>query len=149
MNETYLPKGMPIPVPMADGLDAPYWEATRRGELLVQRCGACGTWQWGPEWLCHACRSFDMKWTPVAPTGMIYSWERPWHPVHPALKDHGPYIVVLVELPQAGNVRMIGNLLGDPLQTVTIGAAVEAVFEPHEDADPPYTLVQWRVVEDR
>ena len=30
------------------------------------------------------------------------SWERAWHPVHPALKDHGPYIVVLVELPDAG-----------------------------------------------
>lgn len=148
MSESYLPKGMPIPVPMADGLDRPYWEATRRGELVVQRCGACGTWQWGPEWLCHACRSFDMQWTRVEPTGAIYSWERPWHPVHPALKAHGPYIVVLVELPQADHVRMIGNLLGDPLQQVTIGSRVEAVFEPHDDVDPPYTLVQWRVIVD-
>ena len=49
--------------------------------------------------------------------GRIYSWERPWHPVHPALKGHGPYIVVLVELPDAGNVRMLGNLLGDPRRT--------------------------------
>jgi len=40
---------------------------------------------------------------------------------------------------------MVGNLLGDPLQTVTIGAAVEAVFEPHDSADPPYTLVQWKL----
>ena len=36
------------------------------------------------------------------------------NPVHPALKDAGPYIAVLVELPDADNVRMIGNLLGDP-----------------------------------
>jgi hypothetical protein len=64
--------------------------------------------------------------------------------VHPALKDHGPYVVVLVELPEAGNVRMIGNLVGDPLQTVEIGAPVEAVFEPHDDVTPPYTLVQWK-----
>ena len=40
---------------------------------------------------------------------------------------------------------MIGNLLGDPLQEIVIGAAVTAVFEPHDDADPPYTLVQWRL----
>jgi uncharacterized OB-fold protein len=80
----------------------------------------------------------------TAPRGHIYSWERAWHPVHPALKDHGPYIVVLVELPDAGSVRMIGNLLGDPTQEVPIGAPVEAVFEPHDDATPPFTLVQWR-----
>jgi uncharacterized OB-fold protein len=80
----------------------------------------------------------------VEPRGVIYSWERAWHPVHPALKGHGPYIVVLVELPHAGNVRMLGNLLGDPTQTVEIGVAVEGVFEPHDDAAPPFTLIHWR-----
>ena len=85
-----------------------------------------------------------MTWENVEPTGVIYSWERPWHPFHPALKDHGAYLVVQVELPHAGNVRMIGNLLGDPHQEVTIGSRVEAVFEAHDDSDPPYTLVQWK-----
>jgi uncharacterized OB-fold protein len=145
MSERYLPDGMPIPVPQSDGLDKTYWEATRRGELMIQKCGDCGTWQWGPEWICHNCRSLDMTWERIEPNGVIYSWERPWHPVHPALQDHGPYIVVLVEIPHAGNVRMIGNLLGDPRQEVEIGAKVEAVFEPHDDADPAYTLVQWRL----
>ena len=41
-------------------------------------------------------------------------------------------------------VRMVGNLLGDPAAPAAIGAEVEAFFEDHEDADPPYTLVQWR-----
>jgi len=77
--------------------------------------------------------------------GNIYSWERPWHPVHPALKERGPYTVVLVELPHAGNIRMLGNLLGPDDQYVPIGSAVEAVFEPHDDAESPYTLVQWRL----
>jgi uncharacterized OB-fold protein len=146
MSETYLPAGLPAPAPAIDGLDVPYWEANRQGKLLVQQCGACGTWQWGPEWLCHKCRTFDMKWVEVATNGLIHSWERPWHPVHPALKDHGPYIVVIVELPHCNNVRMIGNLLGDPLQDVIIGAPVEAVFEHHNDAEPPYSLVQWQTV---
>ena len=53
--------------------------------------------------------------------------------------------MVLVELPDAGNVRMLGNLLGDPRQEVRIGADVEAVFEPHDDAKPPFTLVQWKL----
>jgi uncharacterized OB-fold protein len=76
--------------------------------------------------------------------GRIYSWERAWHPVHPALREAGPYVIVLVELPHAGGVRMIGNLLGDPRQAVRIGAAVEAVFEHHDDGPSPYTLVHWR-----
>jgi uncharacterized OB-fold protein len=143
----YLPSGLPTPVPEADGLDAPYWEGTRRGELLVQRCRACRTWQWGPEWICHRCLSFEGGWERVEPRGRVYSWERVWHPVHPALRGHGPYLVVLVELPQAGGVRMIGNLVGDPTQPVTIGAQVDAVFEPHDAATPSYTLVHWKVVE--
>lgn len=141
----YLPPGLPAPVPEPDGLDAPYWAGTRRGELLVQRCERCRAWQWGPEWICHACLSSEVGWTRVEPRGTIYSWERAWHPVHPALKEHGPYIVVLVELPHADGLRMLGNLLGDPRQRVTIGAAVEAVFEPHDAANVPFTLVQWRI----
>ena len=139
---TYLPAGLPAPQASPDGLDAPYWEGTRRHELLVQRCAQCQTYQWGPEWICHACRSFDLTWVPVEGRGRIYSWERVWHPVHPALREACPYMVVLVELPGAGNVRMVGNLLGDPMQTVPIGGAVEAVFEDHPDEQ--FTLVQWR-----
>lgn len=142
--KTYLPAGLPAPVTEADKLDQPYWEGTRKGKLLVQRCGKCQTWQWGPEWLCHECHSFDTRWVEVEQTGRIYSWTRCWHPVHPALKTHGPYIAVVVELPHAGNVRMLGNLLGDPQQKVEIGAPVTAVFEPHDDAKVPYTLVHWR-----
>ncbi len=146
MSETayHLPAGLPRPVAEPDGLDAPYWEGTRRGELRVQRCHACRGWQWGPEWICHRCLAFDLDWETVEPRGTIYSWERAWHPVHPALRGRGPYLVALVELAHAGSVRMIGNLLGDPMQTVAIDAAVEAVFEPHDDATPPFTLVHWR-----
>lgn len=147
MAGTYaLPEGLPAPVPAADGLDRPYWEGTRRHELWVQHCAACGTWQWGPEWLCHGCRSFDVGWEQVAAEGLLYSWQRPWHPVHPALADGVPYTVLLVELPHAGSVRMVGNLHGDPQQPFAIGDRVEAVFEDHDDADQPFTLVQWRVV---
>ena len=67
------------------------------------------------------------------------------HPSHPALNGFGPYLVVLVELPAAGHVRMIGNLLGDPLQAVPIGAPVVGEFEIHADGPTPYGLLQWRV----
>jgi uncharacterized OB-fold protein len=143
---TYLPPGLPAPVPEPDQLSKPFWDGLRQQRLLVQRCADCGTWQFGPEWICHQCHAFDPAWVEVPPRGRIHSWERVWHPSHPALKSHGPYLVVLVELPGAGRVRLLGNLLGDPLQPVVIGAAVEGVFEPHDDATPAYTLLQWRTI---
>jgi uncharacterized OB-fold protein len=141
-----LPSGLPRPVQGVDGLEAPYWEGTRRHELRIQRCRECATWQWGPEWLCHRCHSWAMGWEAVAPSGALYAWERVWHPTHPALRDAVPYRVALVELPQAGGARVVGTLLGDPLDDAPIGAPVEAVFEDHDADEPPYTLVQWRLV---
>ena len=145
VGKYYLPEGLPAPAGHPDGLGDEFWEATKRHELLVQQCNACKNYQWGPEFCCHACLSFDMGWARVEPKGKIFSWERSWYPVHPALKTGVPYIAVLVELPQAGNVRMVGNLLGDREQPVVIDSEVEAVFEDH-DGPEPYTLVQWRVV---
>jgi len=135
-----LPEGLPAPAPSPDGLDRPYWDAARRHQLVAQRCNACGAWQWSPEWICHACHSFEVGWGDVPGRGRIFSWQRVWHPVHPALVGAVPYVVLLVELAGAGGIRMIGNLAGDPRAPVRIGAEVEPVFEDHGD----YTLVQWR-----
>jgi uncharacterized OB-fold protein len=79
----------------------------------------------------------------VSGRGRIYSWVRIWNPVHAALKDACPYIALVVELPDAGNVRVVGNLLGDPHQEPAFDADVEAVFEDHDEG---YTLVQWKLV---
>ncbi len=141
----YLKPGLPQPVAPRGALDEPFWQGLRDEQLLLQRCDACQHWQWGPEWLCHRCHHFGLSYQAVSPDGVIYSYERVWHPVHPALKEQGPYLVVLVELPQADNVRLVGNLLGDPRQPVAIGARVQGVYEHHQEVDDPFTLLQWRV----
>jgi uncharacterized OB-fold protein len=127
---TVLPAGLARPIPLADGLDAPYWHGTQAHELRVQQCASCSTFRWSPEWLCYACHSFETNWVNVDASGVLFSFQRIWHPASPALAGAGPYITVLVELPQAGNIRMLG-----------------AVFEDHgaadQSAEVPYTLVQW------
>lgn len=142
--EPYLAPGLPAPVPSPDGLDEPFWAGLREERLLLQRCRVCAGWQWGPEWCCHRCRSFDVTFEETPAEGVIYSHQRIHHPVHPALADQGPYVVVLVELPAAGGARMVGNLLGDPAQRLEIAAPVVGVYEHHTDHDPPFTLLQWR-----
>ena len=144
MSDYYLNPG--LAQPMGTELDEPYWSGLRENLLRVQQCQACQGFQWGPEWICHHCHSDDVTFVEVAAEGVIYSYERVWHPVHPALSDQGAYVVVLVELPHAGNIRMVGNLLGDAEADVTIGGGVRGVFEHHEDADPAFTLLQWERV---
>ena len=146
-SQAVLPPGMPRPVASPDGLDAAYWEATRRHEVVAQRCTSCGAWQWSPEWICHRCHGFELDFEPVPGDALLYSWQRVWHPVHPALSEACPYVVVLVEFPEADGIRMLGNLVGDPEAEVAIGSRLEAVFEDHEEAEPAFTLVQWRRVE--
>ncbi len=147
MSETessvhYLPAGLPAPVASRDGLDRTYWEGTKAGRLMIQRCRSCGAEQFPPEWACAGCAGDDLEWIECAPRGTIYTWERIWQGFHPALKAACPYLVVVVELDGHPGVRMLGNLLGDPRQEIVIGSAVEAAFEPHGE----YTLVQWRVI---
>jgi uncharacterized protein len=138
----YLPEGLPAPRPQRDGLDKEYWDAARRHELVAQRCNACGAFQWGPEVVCHKCHSTDLGWARTSGRGRLYSWIRTWNPVHPALREACPYIVAVVQLPDADNIRMVGNLVGDPSQDPPFDAEVEAVFEDHPDA----TLVHWKLV---
>ena len=53
---------------------------------------------------------------------------------------------ILPELQDAGNVRMVGNLLGDPLREISFDANVEAVFEDHTGGPSGgFTLVQWQL----
>lgn len=124
-------------------------------EVLAPDCARTNSWSSaavvaklgnsGPEWLRHHCHPFDPEWSEVEPRGRIFSWERVWHPSHAALKQRGPYLAALVELPHARGVRMFGNLPGEPLQAVAIGAKREGEFEHHQHAAPPYSLLQRRL----
>jgi uncharacterized protein len=134
---TYLPEGLPRPAPARDGVDAEFWEGLKRHELRVQRCASCGRHQHPAEWLCTWCGSGELQWTVVAAEGTVHTWTRVHHPAHPALRERGPYDVVVVEPSGAPGVLVLGNLVeGRP----EIGAAVRGVFEDHEG----YTLLHWR-----
>ena len=141
MSDTYVLPEEAFPVVYKEtDLDAPYWEGTRQEEIRIQRCNACRAYQWGPDVICHHCHSFNVGFEPVAPRGTIFSWQRTWHPIHPALVDRVPYVVLVVELDEAPGIYLLGNRVGDQKAPVEIDAPVEAVFEHHAD----YTLVQWR-----
>ncbi len=144
-SQWVLPAGLPKPIPSSEGLGKEFWAATLEHKLVIQRCADCRHWQWGPEIICRACGGEQLGYESVEPAGEIYSWQRCWYPVHPALKETVPYLVVMVELDSAPGVRLIGNLVGDGQQSLAVGDRVTALFEDHP-GDEPYTLVQWQRV---
>ncbi len=147
MNASYFAPGLPIPAPDKQGPAVPFWKGLLCNELRIQKCRRCGAWQWGPEYICSACHSFELEWVEVEPTGRIYSWTRVWQASQPALAQAAPYLVVLVELDAAPNVRLIGNLLGPGLQDAPIGAPVRGAFERHDHDSVPYALLLWRLTD--
>jgi len=129
--------------PAPDGLDTPYWAGLLAGELRLQRCTECRTWIWGPQWLCPQCHTFEPGWESVQPVGTVYSWSRSWYPFISELPVALPYVTVLVELPQAGNRRVLG-ILSEPEPAkarVRIGDRVTGRFELDEGATWP--LLRW------
>ncbi|WP_019925269.1 Zn-ribbon domain-containing OB-fold protein [Nocardia sp. BMG111209] len=129
--------------PAEDGLDLPYWEGLRAGELRLQRCGGCHTWIWGPQWICARCHTFDPRWEAADPAGTVYSWSRSWYPFIAELPVALPYVTVLVELPQAGNRRVLGILTDAGAdENPRIGDPVTGHIELDEGATWP--LLRWR-----
>ncbi|MDN5913760.1 MAG: OB-fold domain-containing protein [Pseudonocardia sp.] len=138
------PPRTPFEHPSDDGSDAPHWEGLARRELRIQHCPRCDMWIWSPRPICPSCHHDQLEWPVIDPVGTVYSWTRTWQPFHPSTAGHLPYVVVTVELPAAGNRRVLGVLCDGDGADVRIGMPVKAEFD---DPDDPagYPLLRWRL----
>ena len=116
-----------------------FWDAAKRGQLVVRRCDGCGAVIHVPVAYCYACGSWEGSWTPVAGTGRVVSWTTAEHQVHPAYPV--PYTIVLVELDDHPGVRFVGHLPGAP--QLTDGQPMRVWFE---QLDGGAMLPQWAPV---
>jgi uncharacterized protein len=112
------------PMPQANELSRPYWEAARQGQLVLQKCGQCGTVRHYPRLLCDRCHSREVAWTPASGRGRIHSWTVCHHVFHPGFAADVPYVLVTVDLEEG--VRALGRWSGD---TQAIGTPVQGRFE--------------------
>ena len=119
--------------------ELPFWEGTRRRELILQRCNGCGK-SWfpiGPA--CPHCFSMSWKWDKMSGRGTLHNfvvfhkaWTKWFQP-------RVPYAVVQIQLEEGP--RLTTNFLECELKDIRIGMPVEAVYE---DITSDITLIQFR-----
>jgi uncharacterized OB-fold protein len=120
------------PVPDVTAEMRPFYEAAKRRELVVQRCGACGALRFPARAICSACLSSKAEWAPVSGRGEVFSFNVMHQVYHPGFAEEVPYAVVVVKL--AEGPKMNSNLLGVPPSKIHIGMPVRVVFEDLTDS---------------
>lgn len=130
--------------PAEDGRDTDFWEGLRAGEIRIPRCDGCDNWVWPLRPICPRCHGFVLTWTPVEPTGTVFSWTRTWQPFAPEFSGHLPFVTIVAELPQAGNRRLLGVMLEADGVDPKIGQAVRAEIEPAPTPEE-WPVLRWRL----
>ena len=123
-NDTLGKSGLPVPRP--SDLSKPHWDACKRHELLVQRCGNCSSYLFPPAVVCTQCLSGTFSWVKSSGRGSIYSFTIVYRPQRPEFDT--PYIVAIIELEEGWH--MLSNIVDCDIAQVKIGLPVEVTFSP-------------------
>ncbi len=127
------------PLPEITPEMAPFWDAARRRQLVVQRCTGCGTYRFPARELCSRCLSRESTWVPVSGRGTVFTWAVVHQASHPGFAAEVPYALVTVELEEGA--RLLTNVVGCRVEDLRAGLPVEVVFE---DVTPDVTLPKFR-----
>jgi uncharacterized OB-fold protein len=144
------PKPTRIEPPITE-TSAPFWDATRREQLVLQWCTECDRPIWFPREVCPRCMSSSLEWRPASGRGEVYSFTvenkpgprspflgSPRRDASDAEEDEpqaespygGRYTIALIALEEG--VRLMSNVVGDP-DAVAVGRAVTVTWEPLSD----------------
>lgn len=128
---SYLPDG--VPLPQANPDDRQYWEYIRSRELRIQRCGDCGRFRHPPMPCCPNCRGEATEWVPVSGDGEVFTYTIVHYAPHAALKSAVPFNVAVVLLEDAGDVRIVSNVIDATPEEMRVGLKVSLVWEETPD----------------
>ena len=151
--------GMALSINELDSANREYFAHCARHDFHLQRCLDCDLVEYPPRTACMWCGGSQLEWTPVEGKGTVYSYSEVHHAIQPALRDHIPYLILMVQLDtQLGRpgehdgVRVAGNLvtadgeLASPelVAEVGIGSRMRMIFT---DAGEGIALPMWTLDE--
>jgi len=125
------------PLPRPTATSRPFWDAAKRHQLQLQRCGGCSSFIYYPRDRCPNCLSERLEWTPVSGRGKLYSYTVVRRASTRSFSDK-PYVLAIVELDEG--VRMTTNIEAPP-ENVKVGMPVTVYFD---DVTPEKTLVKFK-----
>lgn len=108
-----------------------FWEGTKEGILLLQRCDACGDPYFPPQPFCPKCASRDVSPVQVSGRAKLMSYVIS-HRRTPGFKT--PFSIAIIELEEGP--RMLTNIVGcaQTPEALVLDMALEVVFEAVSDA---------------
>ena len=107
-----------------------FWEGTRAGELLLQRCVACRHTYFPPRPFCPACASREVAVFRASGRAQLHSYVISHRPA-PGFTP--PYSIAVVELEEGP--RMMTNIVGCPQtpEALQLDMPLEVKFEKVSD----------------
>jgi uncharacterized protein len=130
---------LPVAEPVVDPDSAPFWEATRRGVLLLPRCDRCAEPIWYPRFFCPVCGGTDTSWFEASGNGVVYTFTVVRKSRREGYATAVPYVVASVELDEGP--RIFTNIVDCDPETVRIGQRVSVTFATTEGG---YALYRFR-----
>jgi uncharacterized OB-fold protein len=116
-----------------DQWTAPFWAAAAEHRLVCAQCRNCGRYRMPPGPFCPRCRSQEVDWPQLSGRGTVYTYTIVTHAVAPALRDHVPYAVAAVSLPDADGVRLLGNVVGVDSDDLAVDLPVQVEWADIRD----------------
>ena len=105
----------PRPLPQPWLLTGPFWEAAKRGKLLLQYDPVVKRYQFYPRPVSVYTGRAGLEWREASGRGTLYSFTET-HVAPPGFEDLAPYMIGVVELEEG--VRLL-----TPLQNLTVADA--------------------------
>lgn len=127
------------PSPAAEGLSKSYWDGTKVGKLMLQRCLGCGRIRHYPQVVCSECYADSYDWIQASGAGTLHSWTVAHHAYHSAFAGDVPYVLATVDLEEG--VRALGILdrsVGEP----RLGMPLRATFPLADDGFGKLTFLR-------
>ena len=116
---------------------AGFFEAAAQDRLVYRACDDCQHALHPPSAHCPYCGGWNTNWRVAKGTGKLHTWTTVTHQIHPSFPT--PYTVVVVELDDTPEVRLMGHLDGAP--DLEAGMPMQVWFDHIPDGP---TLPQWR-----
>ena len=131
-------------IPVAQEVDAPYWDGAREHKLVLPRCTRCGLLSARKRVICPGCQGEVFEWMEVSGRGKIHSYTIVWQSTISGFGDEVPYVVCHAYIDEEPTCYISTNLVGveeADFEHLDVGIPVIMSYEERGDAVIP----QWRL----